>query len=448
MAYVPSCRFLYADDHIQPEFKRHRRALPARRQLTPGTPLTNGSATIQPPASGWRDDGRGLVGTRPKWSLIILAWLVPSAIAMLQATAGYALRGELGKDWPWVLMQFPRSMTWALFTPLIFAAANRFPFRRDRLAASVWMHVLIAMGISALIEVVWLQLSLLLQSYIEPEMMERVRSNWAEVYATAVLSRVVSGAFTYAAVLGVATTLAYHRRFRERELRTAQLEAQLALAQVQALKMQVHPHFLFNTLHAITVLIREDPTAATRVVTRLGDLLRLTLSRATTTQVSFRRELEILTLYLEIERTRFQDRLEISYDVQPATLGALVPDLILQPLVENAIRHGVSPNAGIGRIEVRSRHDGQSLVLEIRDNGMGLPQGQPLREGIGLSTTKARLERLYGTRQELELANLPEGGCVARIRIPFQPASDDRPDGLADVGNLAPVSSSAAAVGD
>ena len=117
MAYVPSCRFLYADDHIQSEFEQHRTALPARRQLTPGTPLTNGSATIQPPASGWRDDGRGLVGTRPKWSLIILAWLVPSAIAMLQATAGYALRGELGKDWPWVLMQFPRSMTWARSRP-------------------------------------------------------------------------------------------------------------------------------------------------------------------------------------------------------------------------------------------------------------------------------------------------------------------------------------------
>ena len=125
--------------------------------------------------------------------------------------------------------------------------------------------------------------------------------------------------------------------------------------------MQVHPHFLFNTLHAITVLIREDPAAATRVVTRLGDLLRLTLSRATTAQVSFRRELEILTLYLEIERTRFHDRLEIEYDVQPATLGALVPDLILQPLVENAIRHGVSPNAGTGRIEVSSRRDGDWL---------------------------------------------------------------------------------------
>ena len=352
---------------------------------------------------------------------------------MLQSTAGYLIRGAFLKEWMWVLMQLPRWMTWALFTPLIFKLADRFPFRRDRLRQSIGIHVLIALAVAASIEVVWLQISLVLQSYIEPELMGRIRENWAEVYSGAVLSRLVSGAFTYAAVLGVATTLGYHRRAREREVRAAQLEAQLALAQVQALKMQVHPHFLFNTLHAVTVLIREDPTAATKVVTRLGDLLRLTLSRATTAQVSFRRELEILTLYLEIERTRFQDRLEINYDVQPTTLSALVPDLILQPLVENAIRHGVSPNAGTGRITVRSRREGDSLVLEIRDNGAGLAPGQTPRDGIGLSTTRARLERLYGTGQQMTLATLPEGGCVARIRIPYQPTSDNGHDGVAEL---------------
>ena len=367
--------------------------------------------------------------SRPRWSLIFLAWLIPSTIAMLQSTASYLLRGALAQEWPWVLMQLPRWMTWALFTPLVFYAARRFPFHRERLASFIWVHLAIAMAISAVIEIVWLQISLMLQSYLEPEAMARIRSNYAEMYSAAVLSRLVGGAFTYAAVLGVATTLRYHQRVREREIRAAQLEAQLALAQVQALKMQVHPHFLFNTLHAITVLIREDPTAATRVVTRLGDLLRLTLSRATTAQVSFRRELEILTLYLEIERTRFHDRLEIEYDVQPATLGALVPDLILQPLVENAIRHGVSPNPGTGRIRVRSRREGDSLVLEIRDNGAGLPSERPT-DGIGLTTTRARLDRLYGDRHQLTLANLPEGGCVARIRIPFELTSDDRQDAI------------------
>jgi two-component system LytT family sensor kinase len=372
--------------------------------------------------------GESTVSERPRWSLILLGWLIPATIAMLQSTAGYLLRGNLAQEWPWVFMQFPRWMTWALVTPIVFYAARRVPFRRERLASFILVHLGVAVVLAAVIEIVWLQIGLIIQSYIEPASMARTRENWAEVYSIAVISRLVGGAFTYAAVLGIATVLQYQRQVREREIRGAQLEAQLALAQVQALKMQVHPHFLFNTLHAITVLIREDPTAATRVVTRLGDLLRLTLSRATTAQVSFRRELEILTLYLEIERTRFHDRLEIEYDVQPATLGALVPDLVLQPLVENAIRHGVSPNPGVGRIQVRSRREGDWLVVEIRDNGAGLPS-ERITHGIGLTTTHARLERLYGNRQELTLANLPDGGCVARVRIPFELTSDDRSDG-------------------
>ena len=386
--------------------------------------------------------------TRPKWSLIVLVWLIPAAVALLQAVAGYLLRGTLKEEWFWALMQIPRWLTWVPITPIVFYAADRFPFRRDRLARSTWTHLGLALMIAVVIEVLWLQISFLIQSYLEPEALARMQNNRAEVYSVAVLSRLLGDAFIYAAVLGVATTLGYHRQFRERELRAAQLETQLALAQVQALKMQVHPHFLFNTLHAVTVLIREDPAGATRVVTRLGDLLRLTLSRATTAQVSFRRELEILTLYLEIERTRFQDRLEIAYDVQPNTLGALVPDLILQPLVENAIRHGVSPNAGTGRIEVRSLRDGDWLTLEIRDNGAGLAEGHGRPEGIGLTTTRARLERLYGPQQELTLENLPAGGCVARIRIPYQPAADDRPDLAPELTRPAALSMPLAAAGD
>jgi len=394
--------------------------------MTPGTPLSDRPAVAEPEGSTWWDDERAFVGKRPTWSLILLAWLIPASVALLQSVASNLLRGTLGAEWPWALLQIPRWLTWVPLTPIVFYAADRFPFRRDRLGRSAWTHLGIALLIALVIEVLWLQISFVIQGYLDPVGLARMQNNRADVYSAAVLSRLLGDAFIYAAVLGVATTLGYHRRLRERELRAAQLEAQLALAQVQALKMQVHPHFLFNTLHAVTVLIREDPVAATRIVTRLGDLLRLTLSRATTAQVSFRRELEILTLYLEIERTRFHDRLDIAYDVQPTTLGALVPDLILQPLVENAIRHGVSPNAGTGRIEVRSRRDGDWLCVEIRDNGTGLAHGQVRPDGIGLTTTRARLERLYGERQELTLADLPEGGCVARIRIPFQLTADDR----------------------
>ena len=402
--------------------------------------LTPTSFSPEPPTSTgydrehWWDLDSAFVGSRPRWSLILIAWLIPASIAVLQSIAGYALRGVLEQEWHWALTQFPRWMSWALVTPLIFYAAARVPFRRGALARAISIHLIIAIVIGSAVELVWMRFSLWLATALEPEEMARLQPSAAEIFSGAILSRLLSGIFTYAAVIGVANALDYYRRFREREVRAAQLEAQLALAQVQALKMQVHPHFLFNTLHAVTVLIHEDPAAATRVVTRLGDLLRLTLSRATTAQVSFRRELEILTLYLDIERMRFHDRLVVRYDVQPTTLSALVPDLILQPLVENAIKHGVSPNAGTGRIDVHSRREGDWLIVEIRDNGAGLPPGERPRDGIGLSTTKARLERLYGERHELTLANLPEGGFVARIRVPFQPSGDDRPE--VPVGNV------------
>jgi signal transduction histidine kinase len=416
--------------------------------MTPGTPLTDRPAVAEPERSTWWDDERAFVGKRPTWSLILLVWLIPASVGMLQMVAASLLRGNFAEEWFWALLQIPRWLTWVPLTPIVFLAADRFPFRRDRLARSAWTHLGIALVIALVIEVLWLRISFLIQGYLDPAALARMESNRADIYSGAVLSRLLGDAFIYAAVLGVATTLGYHRRLRERELRGAQLEAQLALAQVQALKMQVHPHFLFNTLHAVTVLIREDPAAATRVVTRLGDLLRLTLSRATTPQVSFRRELEILTLYLEIERTRFHDRLEITYDVQPVTLGALVPDLILQPLVENAIRHGVSPNAGIGRIEVVSQRDGDWLCVEIRDNGAGLARDHVRPDGIGLTTTRARLERLYGELHELTLANLPEGGCVARIRIPFQLTAEDRGEPAVRPPRPATSESPLAAAGD
>ncbi len=381
---------------------------------------------MQPALNGTSDIERSFIGWSARWwALTFVAWSIPAVIAMLQATAGYALRGVLDKEWIWVVLQYPRWMTWALVTPVIFWAASRIPLRRERLASSVAKHVLLALVFAAVIEFFWLQINIGVQEYIAPGSM--AAATRTEIFVGGWLGRLVGGAFTYAAALGVATALGYHQRFREREIRASQLEAQLALAQVQALKMQLHPHFLFNTLHAITVLIREDPAAATRAVTRLGDLLRLTLSSAKTAEVTFRRELEILSLYLDIERTRFQDRLVINYDVQPATLDALVPDLILQPLVENAIKHGVSPHAAIGRIDVRSRAEGEWLILEIQDSGAGIPEGRSPGEGIGLSTTAERLRHLYGERHELSLGNAPDGGFLARIRLPLRLAGDQPP---------------------
>jgi len=247
----------------------------------------------------------------------------------------------------------------------------------------------------------------------------RERPSFLVITYLAVAGRLLTGFIAYSAVVAIASTRESQQRLREREIRAAKLEADLAQAQVQAIKMQVQPHFLFNTLHAINVLIRQDPATATRMVTQLGDLLRHTLSRATVTEVPLRSELEILTLYFEIERVRFRDRLSVVVDAAPDTLDALVPDLVLQPLAENAIKHGIAQSMEPGTVTVRAYRRGERLVLEIHDTGVG-PPSDGGAERIGLTTVRTRLERLYGDEHALTVERGEHGGCVARIRLPFR----------------------------
>lgn len=358
-----------------------------------------------------------LAPPRPRWRFVVLAWALPASIASLQTAAGYALRGVLDREWQWALLQFPRWMTWALVTPIIFALARRWPLTPAPTWQRAGLHLGAAFIIAAAIELLWLTPTLALQAYLAPEEANQVALG--VIVSTVVFSRLLGGAFTYAAVLAVATVLAYQSALRVREVRASQLETQLTQAQLHALKMQLHPHFLFNTLHAVTVLIRESPAAATQMVTRLGDLLRLTLSRAHSSETTVSRELDILTRYLEIERIRFHDRLEVHYAVDQSALDAAVPDLIFQPLAENAIKHGIAPRAKGGRIEVIVAREGAWLHLELRDNGAGLPAGR-LQERIGLTTTRERLAGLYGAEHRFTLEALPGGGCSARIRIPYR----------------------------
>jgi two-component system LytT family sensor kinase len=192
--------------------------------------------------------------------------------------------------------------------------------------------------------------------------------------------------------------------------------------------MQLEPHFLFNTLHAISALMYRDVEGADRMITRLSDFLRLTLDSAGQQEVTLMREMEYLDKYLEIEQVRFGDRLEVRRSIAPGTLDLMVPNLALQPLVENAVRHGIAPRAEGGRIEVVARVDGGSLVVEVSDSGPGAAGA--IREGLGISNTRARLEQLYGAAFRLELGNAPAGGFRARMRIPAHSepvhASSDR----------------------
>jgi LytS/YehU family sensor histidine kinase len=225
---------------------------------------------------------------------------------------------------------------------------------------------------------------------------------------------------TYVPIVLIAHVVSYYQRFRERELRSSQLQTQLAKSHLQALKSQLQPHFLFNTMHSISALMLTDVQAADRMMTRLSDLLRMSLEASGTQITTLSRELEFLNCYLEIEKVRFEERLTVVLNIAPETLDAQVPHLLLQPLVDNAVKHGISKLYDGGEIQISATAEGPELQLEVKDNGpgMGQPDG-PQRAGLGLKVTRERLEALYGQEQSMELLNPPEGGTAVRICIPL-----------------------------
>jgi LytS/YehU family sensor histidine kinase len=304
-------------------------------------------------------------------------------------------------------------VVWAVLTLGVLAMARAFPLERGRMPRSVAMHVLAAFGFHLIAT------GLAQGLYEWQGLMSGSPLRGSALYRALVVGRLNNDLMAYASVLGLSQAVAYYRRSRERELRASQLEARVAEAQLQALRMQLHPHFLFNTLHAISALMHRDVEAADRMVSKLSDLLRVALDNAGEQEVSLRRELDFLEGYLEIQRARFGDRLGVSVSVDPEVLDARVPNLILQPLVENAIRHGVSARAAGGRIAVAARREGARLRLEVRDDGPGLTAGT-FREGLGLANTRARLVQLYGQGQHLSLANQPGGGLRVEVEVPLR----------------------------
>lgn len=389
------------------------------------TPKTAGDAPVTLIAQGWReDDSPTPSAASPRdarwWSVVVLVWLAAGVMAALHQAAAAAVRGELRNEWMWTAMQIPHWLLWAPVTPFIFAASQRHPFSRGRVARALLMHLALAALAIVFVEGSYAQMALLVER-LAGTTIAPGRPSPLALTAIAVFAP-VSGIVTYTAVVCVASALTAQSRLREREVRSALLEADLSRAQVQAIKMQVQPHFLFNTLHAINVLIKEDPAVATRMVTLLGDLLRHTLTRAAVAKVPLRSELDVLALYLDIERVRFHDRLTVTYDVADATLSALVPDLVLQPLAENAIKHGIGARTEGATVWINARVEAGALILEVVDSGAGPAGDDPAPERIGLSTVRARLERLYGSRQSLTLERMPGGGCVARISLPFEEA--------------------------
>jgi signal transduction histidine kinase len=243
-----------------------------------------------------------------------------------------------------------------------------------------------------------------------------------------------------AGFLGLGFTIAYSGGSQARELAVSRLESELAQARLQALQAQLHPHFLFNAFNSISALMHRDVEAADRMLARLGELLRRVLRRSGAPFVTLHEELEFVQLYLEIEQARFGERLQVSVDVEPGAREAVVPHLLLQPLVENAVRHGIAQTVAGGRVEIAARvEDGATLALEVRDTGRGLPPGwTPDAVGVGLSNVRSRLEQVYRGAHSLQVDGFPGGGVRVRLRLPLVPAGHPGPSVDGEGGNGVP----------
>jgi two-component system LytT family sensor kinase len=299
---------------------------------------------------------------------------------------------------------------WAAFTPPMLWLAARFPLDRASWRRSAPVHLLAAVA------------SVALSAAIAHGAFPLAGVRAAPSYLAEVAGEQFIDLFSYAAVAALGHALAYHRLSTEQRLRASGLEAKLLAARLEALEARLHPHFLFNALNTISSLVRTgEPQAAVRAVARLGDLFRALLREDGGQEVPLSQELDFVSRYLELERARFGDRLETRVEAEPEVLEALVPRLVLQPLVENALRHGIEPSARPGRVEVHAARSGGMLRLEVHDTGAGGARAAPSTR-VGLTHTRARLTQLYGDCHELELV-AEGGGTVARVCIPLHRAA-------------------------
>ena len=298
---------------------------------------------------------------------------------------------------------------WSLTTPIVVWLARRFRFESGRWAGALIVH---AIG-SAVLTAAQIVIGEAILFALHLRTMEVF--SWRVRYSFVVNFQ--SSLPTYWLILTAYLAFDYYVKYRDRELRGAYLAAELSRAQLQALKMQLKPHFLFNTLNSISSLMYSDVEAADAMLARLSDFLRLTLDRELDQEITLNEELEFVRRYLEIEKIRFEDRLHVSVDVDEEAESARVPSLALQPLIENAIHHGIAPRPKGGRIAITARRDDDTLHISVADDGVGSDEHP--RERIGLANTRARLERLYGAAHRFSFAASPAGGFVVEMVIPF-----------------------------
>jgi two-component system, LytTR family, sensor kinase len=350
-----------------------------------------------------------MVGSRhTAWMLVLAGWTVVGLGYFLSSAFAPPDTDQPASSWTRLLVfSVGTAWIWAALTPPVLRLTQNATLAPGTRLRSAAVYVLAGIGFFLASGVLEWTLGLATGMVARGQF-------WSTLLFECLATRVLA----YLAIVTLGRT-AY--LYRTRQLHASELESRLARTHLQVLKMQLQPHFLFNTLNAVAELVHTEPDAADLMITRLGRLLRLSLDNAGHQVVPLRQEIDFLRVYLEIEQVRFQDRLQIVWDVAPETLDAAVPTLLWQPVLENAIRHGVTPLPGRGRVVIASHRAGEELVLEIRDNGTGLPAGAAPREGVGLRNIRERVFQLYGSQASFSLAPAPGGGTVATLRLPFTP---------------------------
>jgi len=362
------------------------------------------------------DDAESVLSRRlVRYGLIWGVWTIVALFFTTQAYVMYYAERQPIRYGQQFLVQFSACYLWALATPLVLWLSRRFCLQRHNWLRRGVFHFLFSIGlVSTLLALHFLAFMILMgrTGQISPfrvfGFLYYNLDRWMLLYWFILL---MSHAFSY------------YNSYRKGELKASQLRTQLVQSQLEALKMQVHPHFLFNTLHSVSALLSKDTEAARKMITRLGDFLRLTLENSGSMEVTLQQELEFLNGYLEIERIRFQDRLTTDIRVDPEVLDVRVPNLILQPIVENAMRHAIG-NSRSGHVEIVAAPRNGVVRIEVKDNGPGIDPERVLEErrgkGLGLANTHARLVGLYGEAARFELTNNPAGGLIVTLEIPRQ----------------------------
>ncbi len=358
---------------------------------------------------------------RRRWPIILLAWALPAALAALETWTFWRMAGRSYPFWRAVAMEGPAWLVYAMLTPFIFILARSLPIARPRLVRNTAVHLLIALTAGAAYAVIATAASQYFTPIPNPRPFGRMAFMWY-------LSALPLTTLAYFCIFGVGVALIHFADSKQREVHAATLTAQLADARLAALRMQLHPHFLFNTLNAITVLARDRQSAAVvRMLELLSELLRDVLRADRGKEIPLADELAFVRRYLDIELVRFADRLTVREDVDLSLANALVPAFLLQPLVENALRHGIAPSSGQGTIVIGARAEGATLVLSVEDRRvLGETRGVSAQiigadnYGVGLSNTAARLDALFGNEAVLDVGVVDASCTRASIRLPLR----------------------------